>query len=149
MKDASNYQLVGGALGAFAYGVEHPYDALLINHTDKGIGVFHLNQPGVPLVYKAEKMEVQKDKLILKGEVTNAVIKVLTNTTFGFIVSSQNVKFDVEKVTSSTYSYTPILSCGKYTTTSLADKVKEVNGIVTDGYGVYNINNEYVLKGTV
>jgi hypothetical protein len=44
-------------------------------------------------------VEVQKDKLILKGEVTNAVIKVLTNTTFGFIVSSQNVKFDVEKVT--------------------------------------------------
>ena len=44
-------------------------------------------------------VEVQKDKLILKGEVTNEVIKVLTNTTFGFIVSSENVKFDVEKAT--------------------------------------------------
>lgn len=44
-------------------------------------------------------VEVQKDKLILRGEVTNEVIKVLTNTTFGFIVSSENVKFDVEKAT--------------------------------------------------
>ena len=44
-------------------------------------------------------VEVQKDKLILRGEVTNEVIKVLTNTTFGFIVSSETVKFDVEKAT--------------------------------------------------
>ena len=44
-------------------------------------------------------VEVQPDKLILRGEVTNEVIKVLTNTTFGFIVSSENVKFDVEKAT--------------------------------------------------
>ena len=44
-------------------------------------------------------VEVQKDKLILKGEVTNEVIKILTNTTFGFIVSSEKVKFDVEKAT--------------------------------------------------
>ena len=41
-------------------------------------------------------VEVQDDKLIITGEVTNAVLKVLTNTTFGFIVSSENTKFDVE-----------------------------------------------------
>jgi hypothetical protein len=44
-------------------------------------------------------VEVQDDKLILTGEVTNAVIKVLTNTTFGFIVSSEGTKFDVEEST--------------------------------------------------
>ena len=41
-------------------------------------------------------VEVQDDKLVITGEVTNAVLKVLTNTTFGFIVSSENTKFDVE-----------------------------------------------------
>ena len=44
-------------------------------------------------------VEVEKDKLILRGEVTNEVLKVLTNTTFGFIVSSEKEKFDVEKAT--------------------------------------------------
>jgi hypothetical protein len=42
-------------------------------------------------------VDVQSDKLVLTGEVTNAVLKVLTNTTFGFIVSSEGSKFDVEK----------------------------------------------------
>ena len=41
-------------------------------------------------------VEVQDDKLVITGEVTNAVLKVLTNTTFGFIVSSETTKFDVE-----------------------------------------------------
>ncbi|ORX85873.1 hypothetical protein BCR32DRAFT_325259 [Anaeromyces robustus] len=41
-------------------------------------------------------VEEKDDKLILTGEVTNQVIKVLTNTTFGFIVASTNTKFDVE-----------------------------------------------------
>ena len=43
--------------------------------------------------------EVKEDKLVLTGEVTNAVIKVLTNTTFGFIVSCDSSNFDVEKAT--------------------------------------------------
>lgn len=41
--------------------------------------------------------EVQDDKLILRGEVHNAVIKVLTNVTFGFIVASEGGNFDIEK----------------------------------------------------
>ena len=44
-------------------------------------------------------VDVQSDKLILTGEVTNADLKVLTNTTFGFIVSSEGAEFDVEKAT--------------------------------------------------
>jgi len=43
------------------------------------------------------EVDVQSDKLVLTGEVTNAVLKVLTNTTFGFIVSSNGKKFDVEQ----------------------------------------------------
>jgi len=42
------------------------------------------------------EVEVKDDKLILRGEVTNKTLKVLTSTTFGFIVSSTGAKFDVE-----------------------------------------------------
>ena len=45
---------------------------------------------GIALVIRKTpaKIRLEKDKLILRGEVTNEVIKVLTNTTFGFIVST-------------------------------------------------------------
>jgi len=43
------------------------------------------------------EVDVKSDKLVIKGEVTNAVLKVLTNTTFGFIVASDGSKFDVEQ----------------------------------------------------
>ena len=44
-------------------------------------------------------VDVQDDKLIISGEVTNYIIKPLTNTTFGFIVSSEGTEFDFEKAT--------------------------------------------------
>jgi len=44
------------------------------------------------------EVEVKDDKLVLVGEVTNKTLKVLTSTTFGFIVGSDGVKFDVEDV---------------------------------------------------
>lgn len=56
-------------------------------------------------------------------------------------------KVSVERATASTYNYTPVLSCGSYTTTSLADVVKKTDNIVEDGYGVYYLNNEYVYRG--
>ena len=42
------------------------------------------------------EVEVQDDKLVIRGEVTNRVLKVLTNTTFGFIVACKGSKFEVE-----------------------------------------------------
>ena len=60
--------MLGGAVGAFAggmvNGMEYPYDGLLINKTENGIGMFVLKQPGVPLTYKLEKMKLQKDQFI-------------------------------------------------------------------------------------
>lgn len=55
-------------------------------------------------------------------------------------------KVSVEKVDSD-YNYTPVLSCGDYTTTSLVDMVRKTDNIVTEGYGVYYINDEYVYRG--
>jgi len=42
------------------------------------------------------EVEVLDDKLVLRGEVTNKTIKVLSSTTFGFIVQSNGSDFDVE-----------------------------------------------------
>jgi len=42
------------------------------------------------------EVEVQDDKLVLRGEITNKTLKVLTDTVFGFIVQSVGSKFDVE-----------------------------------------------------
>ena len=59
---------LGGAVGAFASGMaegmNHPYDAVIINQTENGIGMLLLKQQGVVLTYKIEKMFVQKDKFI-------------------------------------------------------------------------------------
>lgn len=67
-KSAGPSVMVGGAIGAFAGGMvngaKHPYDGLLINKTENGIGMFMITQPGIPLTYKLEKMELQKDKFI-------------------------------------------------------------------------------------
>ena len=79
-KATSPAVMLGGAVGAFAGGVvngaEHPYDGLLINKTENGIGMFMLKQPGVPLTYKLEKMELQKDKFIFYKEEDIKEIKV-------------------------------------------------------------------------
>ncbi len=56
--------VLGGAAGSMVNGMEYPYDALLINQTENGIGMFILNQPGVPFTYKLDKMILQKDKFI-------------------------------------------------------------------------------------
>lgn len=67
-KSAGTAAMLGGAIGAVASGMidgaEYPYDGLLINKTENGIGMFMVRQPGVPLTYKLEKMELQKDQFI-------------------------------------------------------------------------------------
>ena len=44
------------------------------------------------------EVEVQDDKLIIRGEVTNKIIKALTNTTFGFMVANTGTDFDIENI---------------------------------------------------
>lgn len=57
-------------------------------------------------------------------------------------------KVTVEKVDDS-YSYTPYLSCndGGYTTTKFYKKIANSSNVVTEGFGLYYINNEYVYRG--
>ena len=57
-------------------------------------------------------------------------------------------KVSVEKIDSSNYNYTPTLTCGTYSTSKLADKVRRIDNIKTEGFGVYHINGEYVYRGT-
>jgi len=46
------------------------------------------------------------------------------------------------------YLYTPYLECGKaYSTVELYKKVERKSNIVTQGYGLYQLNNEYVYRG--
>lgn len=57
-------------------------------------------------------------------------------------------KVSVSKIAKNEYKYYPYLSCGtKYTTTKLVDKLKDTK-VVTEGFGLYSMNNEYVYRGT-
>ena len=59
-------------------------------------------------------------------------------------------KVTVEKSGGTSYSYTPYLTCndGGYTTTKLYEKIAKAENVVTEGFGLYYINNEYVYRGT-
>ena len=102
-KAAGPSVMLGGAVGAFAGGVvngaEYPYDALLINKTENGIGMFMLKQPGVPLTYKLEKMELQKDKFIFYKDEDIKEIKIKKFALFNskkksiFITTSDKKKY--------------------------------------------------------
>lgn len=57
-------------------------------------------------------------------------------------------KVTVSKVDKDNYKYMPYLSCGtKYTTTKLVDQLKKKK-VVTEGFGLYHYNNEYVYRGS-
>lgn len=56
-------------------------------------------------------------------------------------------KVSIEKVDDKSYSYTPTLTCKNYTTTNFYDEITSDGNVVTEGFGVYNINNEYVYRG--
>lgn len=45
-------------------GMEYPYEGLLINQNENGIGMFYLKQPGLVLTQNLEKMNLDKDSYI-------------------------------------------------------------------------------------
>lgn len=54
----------------------------------------------------------------------------------------------VQKIDSKNYSYTAYLNCGDlYKTTELYKKVTDSKNIVTEGYGLYKLNDGYVYRG--
>ena len=58
-------------------GMEYPYDGLLINQNEKGIGMFYLKQPGLVLTQNIEKMNIDKDSymFIPNDEIVEIKIK--------------------------------------------------------------------------
>jgi len=42
-------------------GMKYPYDALLINQNEYGLGIFYLKQEGIPFNYDLSKMNIVKD----------------------------------------------------------------------------------------
>ena len=48
------------------------------------------------------------------------------------------------------YLYTPYLNCGEqYTTVELYRKILENETVITSGYGLYHVNNQYVYRGEI
>lgn len=58
-------------------GMEYPFEGVLINQTEDGIGMFYLKQPGLVLTQNINKMILQKDKYIFisNDNIKNIVIK--------------------------------------------------------------------------
>ena len=56
-------------------GMEYPYDGLLINMTEKGLGFFFLKQPGIVLTQNLAKMTLDKDSYTF---ISNDDIKKVT-----------------------------------------------------------------------
>lgn len=57
-------------------------------------------------------------------------------------------KVSVEKIDNKSYSYTPKITCKDYTTTKLYAEITKKDKIVTEGFGLYFMNNEYVYRGS-
>ena len=66
-------QKCSGMLGSMNY----PYDGLLMNQTEKGIGMFFLEQSGMVWVQDVAKMSLKKDKYVFipKEEIKKIKIK--------------------------------------------------------------------------
>ncbi len=58
-------------------GMNYPFDGLLINQTEKGIGMFFLQQPGVVLTQNVSKMKLDKEHYVFipKQNIVNITIK--------------------------------------------------------------------------
>lgn len=65
-------------------GMEYPYDGLLINQTENGIGMFYLNQKGIVLTQNISKMNLDKDSYIF---ISNDEIKDIKIKNFALLNS--------------------------------------------------------------
>ena len=65
-------------------GMEYPYDGLLINQTENGIGMFYLNQKGIVLTQNISKMTLDKDSYMF---ISNEEIKDIKIKNFALLNS--------------------------------------------------------------
>ena len=95
-----------------------------------------------------------KNKLPKSSEIVEIDSNVLANNKYmktldKYLKNKEcSGKVSVEKADGKSYSYTSKLSCSDYTTTKLYAEVTKSDNIVTDGYGLYKSNNEYVYRGS-
>lgn len=78
-------------------GMEYPYDALLINQTENGLGIYYLNQKGIPFSYNLAKMHVDENTyfFIKNEEIKSIEIKkwaLLNSKTKKVIIKLNNGK---------------------------------------------------------
>lgn len=80
------------------------------------------------------------DRVLEQEGYMKSMDKYLTDQCSGDVV--------VSKVDQSTYNYTTYLDCGnKYKTKELYQAIIEQEDVVSSGYGLYQMNNEYVYRG--
>ncbi len=65
-------------------GMEYPYEGLLINQNEKGIGMFYLTQKGLVLSQNINKMTLDKDSYVF---IPNAEIKSISIKNFALLNS--------------------------------------------------------------
>lgn len=89
---------LGGAVGGMVYGMVYPFDAVLINITEKGIAMILLTVEGITWNFvKLEKLHVKNNEFIfIKNEdIENITIKkfaLLNSTKKKIIIKTKNKK---------------------------------------------------------
>lgn len=78
-------------------GMEYPYDALLINQTENGLGIFYLQQGGVPLKYNLSKMSLDENSyfFIKNGDIKSITVKnwaIFNSKTKRIVIQLNNKK---------------------------------------------------------
>ena len=117
------------------------YDYLEVENImrDAAISYFKDNTKNLP---KFEKTAVEIHDDVLSDE---GYMKKLSD-----LIKDENCsgKVVVKKIKSKEYSYTAYLDCGSgYKTRELYKEIVDKKNIVTSGYGIYEMNNEYVYRG--
>ncbi len=104
------------------------------------IAYFKENDSYLP-VNDGDIVEVDSSNLVATGKMRD-----LSEYTPDGVLCSATVQ--VEK-SGTQYLYTPYLNCGdQYTTMDFSKKLtQDSNSIVTEGYGLYSMNGEYVFRG--
>ncbi len=104
------------------------------------IAYFKENDSYLP-VNDGDIVEVDSSNLVQTGKMRD----LSEYTPYGVLCSAT---VQVEK-SGTEYLYTPYLNCGdQYTTIDFSKKItQDSNNIVTEGYGLYSMNGEYVYRG--
>lgn len=107
---------------------------------DAAISYFEENKSRLPKTTE-ETVEISTSVLVNN--------KYMKDFSYYLKNESCNGKVSVLKVGSNEYNYIPYLTCGNnYTTTAFYKKIIDEKNVVTEGFGLYQLNGEYVYRGS-